>query len=87
MPDCGRWLPLPEKLFRLLSLLDEKACRLVTYEEIDERVFDGGGGDIHNLVGQFRRLLRGAGCNDRRYIRVVHGLGYVLQPTGAPCSD
>ena len=89
VPDCGRWLPLPEKLFRLLSLLDEKACRLVTYEEIDERVFDGraGAGAIYNLVGQVRRLLREAGCDDRRYIRVVRGLGYVLQPTGVPCSD
>lgn len=76
----GEAFELPRKEFAVLSLLMERAGRIVTRERILDEVWGVGWGDTKSLDQHIRRLRRKLETNDRApSIVTIRGVGYRLE--------
>jgi two-component system KDP operon response regulator KdpE len=80
---AGKPVPLTATEFRLLSELANADGRLLTHDEILERVWGSGYAGQHELVRSFIRTLRrklGDDARHPRYVLVERGAGYRMEP-------
>jgi DNA-binding winged helix-turn-helix (wHTH) protein len=78
--DSGKPIHLPPKAFNLLlALLDERP-KVLSKEDLMERLWPGTyvqEVNLSNVIGELRAAL-GDRSSGRRYIRTVHGVGYAF---------
>lgn len=76
----GKPIHLPPKAFNLLLALLEERPKVLSKEDLMERLWPGTyvqEVNLSNVIGELRAAL-GDRSSGRRYIRTVHGVGYAF---------